>query len=97
MAKKSRADKATSSREKILDAAFALFVERGYHGTSLQSIAREAGVNKALLFYYFDNKENLFHQSFQSLLKSFLEEIAKKISLITSPKKRLEYLIDGYL
>ena len=97
MAKKSRADKATSSRAKILDAAFALFVEQGYHGASLQSIAKKAGVNKALLFYYFDNKENLFHQSFHSLLKSFLEETAKKSSLIASPKKRLEYLIDAYL
>lgn len=48
-----------SSQEKILIAAERLFAEKGFDAVSTASIAREAGVNSALIFYYYENKENL--------------------------------------
>lgn len=46
--------------QAILDAAEQAFVEHGYGGASLRSIAREAGVNQAMVSYYFESKEGLF-------------------------------------
>lgn len=48
------------SREAILDAAEALFAERGYEGTSLQEIGRLAGVSRGTPGYFFGSKEGLY-------------------------------------
>jgi AcrR family transcriptional regulator len=46
-------------RERLLDAAIACYAREGIAATSLRSIAREAGVNPALLHYYFGDKAQL--------------------------------------
>lgn len=97
MNKSSRSDKAVSSRQKILEAALTIFVEKGYYGASLQSIAEKAGVNKALLFYYFDNKENLFDLAFQTPQEKFMEKLKAESSKIDDPEERLQFLIDAYM
>ena len=53
------ADQERETRERILDAAHAVFLRRGTAGARTQEIADEAGVNKALLHYYFRSKEGL--------------------------------------
>jgi ribosomal protein L20 len=47
-------------RNEIIDAAEKLFVARGYDDVTIDEIANEAEVNKALLYYYFKSKEALF-------------------------------------
>ena len=47
------------SRRKILDAALKVISEKGYHGASIASIAKDAGVSKGLMYNYFKNKEDL--------------------------------------
>jgi len=47
------------TRERIIEAAFAVFAEEGYVGASTRRIAAEAGVNPPALQYYFDSKEGL--------------------------------------
>lgn len=53
-----------STKERILDAAEALFSERGYYGVSIRDITRLAGVELALANYHFGPKEELFRQVF---------------------------------
>ena len=53
-----------STEEKILDAAKKVFVSKGMFGARMQDIADEAGINKALLHYYFRSKEKLFEVIF---------------------------------
>lgn len=53
-----------STKERILDAAEALFSEHGYHGVSIRDITRRAGVELALANYHFGPKEELFRQVF---------------------------------
>ncbi|MDQ4502728.1 TetR family transcriptional regulator [Sinomonas sp. ASV322] len=56
--------KGTSDRRAaIVDAATRLFADKGYDGVSLREIAREAGVDAALVHHYFDGKESLFSAS----------------------------------
>lgn len=52
------------AREAILDAAEALFSQHGFHGVTLREVAREAGVDTALLHYYFESKRGLFDAVF---------------------------------
>ncbi|MBG9500784.1 TetR family transcriptional regulator, partial [Bacillus thuringiensis] len=65
--------------ENILEAAKKKFGERGYDGTSIHEIAKEAKVNVAMASYYFNGKENLYLEVFKKYgfgkkLPNFLEE-----------------------
>ena len=53
------------TRAAILDAARALFAERGYAGTSIRAVAAGAGVDPALVHHYFGRKDDLFLASLQ--------------------------------
>ena len=54
-------DLVPDSRTGILDAAEQLFARRGFRSTTIKAIAGEAGVNTALLYYYFPDKQGLYH------------------------------------
>src|SRR3990170_1569678 len=49
-----------STRKAILEAAFRLFLEQGYHGTSIRQVARDAGITPAAIYNHFQGKESLF-------------------------------------
>lgn len=53
-------DRAAETRGRILDAALSEFAAHGLAGARTDRIATGAGVNKALLYYYFESKENLY-------------------------------------
>lgn len=53
-----------STKQKILEAAKQVFFDRGMHGARMQDIADKAGINKAMLHYYFRSKEKLFETIF---------------------------------
>jgi AcrR family transcriptional regulator len=53
----------TATRAALLGAARELFADRGYAGTTVRGVAERAGVNQALLFRYFGNKEALFTEA----------------------------------
>jgi TetR/AcrR family transcriptional regulator len=53
-------ERATETRTRILDAALSEFANHGLAGARTDRIAQAAGVNKALLYYYFESKENLY-------------------------------------
>lgn len=58
------------SRQRILDTARAVFAEKGFDGARVDEIAQRAGVNKALIYYYFKSKDQLL----QELLRGFMDE-----------------------
>lgn len=71
------------ARERIAAVAEALFAERGYAGTSMQAIADGAKVNKAMLYYYFKDKRDLYRSIIQTgldALSSILDEIGADAS-----------------
>ncbi len=85
-------------RVHILDSAEALFAEKGFDGTSVRDIAGHAGVNLAMISYYFGSKEKLLvaliaHRS--SYTHGILEELNKDEKL--SPWNKIERLIDLYV
>jgi len=58
----SRKRDSTATKAALLDAAASLFAERGFDRTTVRDIAKQAGVNQALLFRYFGTKEALFEE-----------------------------------
>src|SRR5690349_19098566 len=55
-----RAESKAATREDLLDAARRVFLERGYHGASLELVAREAGYTKGAVYSAFTSKADLF-------------------------------------
>jgi len=68
-------EKDNQTRDRIFRAASDIFEEKGYDGARMQEIADRAGINKALLHYYFRTKDQLFAAVFQVLLKKMFEKI----------------------
>jgi AcrR family transcriptional regulator len=62
----------TNTEQIILEAAEKLFIEKGYTGTKTTEIAKVAGVNHAMLHYYFRTKENLFNRIFEQKASQLL-------------------------
>lgn len=62
------------TRERILAAALKLVASRGYAGTSISMICREAGLNASSVYWFFDSKEDLLMCAIQESADEFLEE-----------------------
>ncbi len=82
----------------ILDAARKVFMRKGFDGARMQEIANEAGINKALLHYYFRSKEqlfqNIFRQSFRNLWPTIEPELVReKIDV----RLLIKAVISGYV
>jgi TetR/AcrR family transcriptional regulator len=58
---------------KILEAAEKLFAEKGFDGARVDDIAEKAGVNKALIYYYFKSKRDILDELFSSLIEELAE------------------------
>lgn len=83
---------------KILQAAEKLFAGKGFAGTSVRDVASEAGVNVAMISYYFGSKEKLLESLFAHRIKdtAMMMEALLKDSNMT-PFQKLEQLIDNYV
>ena len=64
------------TEEKIFEAATDVFVEKGLDGARMQDIADHAGINKALLHYYFRTKDKLFNAVFEMIAKKIFKKFA---------------------
>lgn len=64
------------TEEKIFEAATDVFVDKGMDGARMQDIANHAGINKALLHYYFRTKDQLFNAVFEMIAGRILKKFA---------------------
>jgi len=71
-----------NTEQSILKAARNIFTHKGFDGARMQEIANEAGINKALLHYYFRSKDKLFEAIFKDVLNTVFPKI---ISVLMSP------------
>lgn len=91
MAPKPKIQADTSTEGKIKEAARKVFLKKGYSATRTRDIAEEAGINLALLNYYFRSKEKLFHQVMQEKMQQFFGVL---LSIINDPDTKLETKIE---
>lgn len=65
-----------ANETRILEAAEKMFALHGYRGATTESIAREAGLPKANVHYYFKTKSNLYRQVLRRILQDWMEAAA---------------------
>ena len=68
------------TEQKILESARNVFIQKGLSGARMQDIADHAGVNKALLHYYFTSKDKLFNIVFEQEFGNFFSSLAQVIA-----------------
>jgi AcrR family transcriptional regulator len=84
--------------EHILNVAEELFAEKGFDGTSVRDIAQRAGVNLAMISYYFGSKEKLLESLIEvraGYAYGILDELNKDETL--SPWDKVDRLVDFYV
>jgi len=98
MKTKNKKEESGKAEDKIIQAARKLFTQKGYSAIKTRDIAQEAGVNLALLNYYFRSKEKLF----EIIMKENFEKFMKVISEVvdnekTTVKQKIEMLVANYI
>lgn len=86
----------STTEQRILLAAEQVFLEKGMDGARMQDIADRAGINKALLHYYFRSKEKLFDAIFEANFKQFIPVLDKVIQENMDLKTALKRLANLY-
>ena len=83
----------TSSQDSILDAAEQLFARQGFTATTVKQIGKEAAVNPALLYYYYDSKETLYRAMLQRILGQLLARGVDAIERASSHADRIRAFV----
>ncbi|HEY9048478.1 MAG TPA: TetR family transcriptional regulator [Ohtaekwangia sp.] len=98
MAKKKIAEGDTSAEEKIKEAARKVFMTKGYAATRTRDIAEEAGLNLALLNYYFRSKEKLFEIVMMEKIQKLFGILAPVLNdESTTLEQKIEQVVNNYL
>ena len=82
--------------KQILDAALAVFAERGLAAARLEDIAKRAGVSKGTIYLYFANKEDLFRGVVRDTVISFIERGEARFAADRDPILALDTWMDGH-
>lgn len=83
-----------STEIKIREAATKVFLNKGFDGATTRAIAQEAGMNLALVNYYFRSKEKLFTEIFEEMIRMFLEGMISVFNQPMSLKEKISHLIE---
>jgi TetR/AcrR family transcriptional regulator len=99
MKRLTRARRSTPARDgdtehRILDAAHAVFLRRGTAGARMQEIAAEAGVNQALLHYYFRSKDRLSKAAFERAAAQFMPAAIRVLASDAPIEAKVARIID---
>jgi AcrR family transcriptional regulator len=87
----------TQTEKKILKAANKIFRNKGMDGARMQDIADEAGINKALLHYYFRSKELLFERIFRDNAAAFFDSVNEILCADKDLFEKIELLCHNYI
>jgi AcrR family transcriptional regulator len=97
MVKKQQKTKDIPAQEKILAAAKKVFTTKGMAGARMQDIADEAGINKALLHYYFRDKDKLFEVVFVEEAQKFFPKIKSIFNSDLPLFEKIENFVNEYI
>ncbi len=83
-----------STEERIKEAATKVFLEKGFAGTTTRDIAREAGLNSALMNYYFRSKEKLFGAVLNDMMALFFQGMYDIINKPIGLREKIAAMIE---
>lgn len=85
-------------KEHIIDTAVELFAEKGFEGSSIRELAQRAGVNLAMVNYYFGSKDKLFEAIVEHkarFMRGKLDEIAADNTM--DPLQKMDAVVESYV
>jgi AcrR family transcriptional regulator len=93
-----KSEEVIKTEEKIRDAARKVFTRKGFAGTRTRDIAEEAGINLALLNYYFRSKQLLFDQVMLEKMQQFFGTLMPVLNNVeTSLESKIEEIASRYI
>lgn len=87
---------AERTKKRLLDSAESVFAKTGLEGASTEEIARRAGVSKTMLFYYFQNKEQLYVTVLKRLFEAVVDPRRSQVIDAMEPTEALRAIILDY-
>jgi AcrR family transcriptional regulator len=91
--RRTRAEQQQRTREGVLSAADRLFVERGFHATSVDQIAQAAGYTKGAVYSNFAAKEDLFFAVYERRMERAVRELERTLAAAPDPADWIESVI----
>jgi AcrR family transcriptional regulator len=89
--------KAENRLEEVLNSAANLFYAKGFHGTTIEDVARDVGMLKGSLYYYITSKEDLLYQLLLTVIERGDEYIAKRVDPSGEPVEQLQKAIEAQI
>jgi AcrR family transcriptional regulator len=89
--------KAENRLEEVLNSAANLFYTKGFHGTTIEDVARDVGMLKGSLYYYINSKEDLLYQLLLTVIERGDEYIAKRVDPSGEPVEQLQKAIEAQI
>jgi AcrR family transcriptional regulator len=83
-----QAERKEETRRELITAATKLFAERGFHATSLEQIARDAGYTTGAIYFHFGGKDELFIAAFESYALTRVGEVTEIYEQTSGPLPR---------
>lgn len=83
--------------QRILQSSLELFAKYGYHGTTVEKIAKHAGVSKGLSYTYFKSKESILESLLESAINQHNEMFQTSLHTQKTPQEKISALIDSSL
>src|SRR6056297_2060681 len=90
-------EKEVNTEDKILNAAKEVFQKKGMTGARMHEIADKAGINKALLHYYYRTKERLFEKVFENAFSLIIPRVKEMIASEKSILEKIDFFVDNYI
>lgn len=84
----------SATRESILDAARTLLARQGYRKTSMEDVAREAGLSRRTLYLHFADKQDLFLATIGKLVEGLLVRLEQEAHAAGTPEERLLAMLE---
>ena len=82
-----RAEKQALTRSQVLEAAAKVFPRRGYHKTSVEEVAEQAGLSIGAVYSNFDNKADLFLALYDRQVRRWIADLEKRAADVESPEE----------
>lgn len=76
-------------RNRVLSSAATLFTRHGYHGTSINDISKDSSVDKASIYYYFQDKADIAHSVFNCIATFYENHLLSPIKTKNLPQRQL--------
>lgn len=86
----------TALKDKILDGAIELFIEKGIEKVTTRELAEHVGISRSHLYHYFPDWQTLSIEALTAFMQADLEDVAAEIATLT-PKEKLHELVKNYL